>query len=331
MKRRRFGVTINEIAKMAGVSRATVSRYLNDGYVSEEKKERIAGVIAETGYIPSSQAQMLRTKKTGLIGVIIPKISSDSIGRMVDGIGEELAKEGYQLLLASTNNNEREEVRYLQTFRNNYVDGVILIGTIFRKEHRKALEELEVPVVILGQQYEGYACVYQDDCHSARDVAELLTKSCRHIAYIGVTPKDKAVGAARKKGFQTALSSKGLEPVAEKQIAFRMEEGYQAMRQIVETIPYIDGVFCATDMIAAGALQYLREAGLQRKVCVTGMGDSRIATILQPSLSTVHFHYKSSGREAARLLIEMLQKSEDVRKEIKMGYQIIERDSTRDI
>lgn len=324
-------MTINEIAKMAGVSRATVSRYLNDGYVSEEKKERIAGVIAETGYIPSSQAQMLRTKKTGLIGVIIPKISSDSISRMVDGIGEELAKEGYQLLLASTNNNEREEVRYLQTFRNNYVDGVILIGTIFRKEHRKALEELEVPVVILGQQYEGYACVYQDDCHSARDVAELLTKSCRHIAYIGVTPRDKAVGAARKKGFQTALSSKGLEPVAEKQIAFRMEEGYQAMRQIVETIPYIDGVFCATDMIAAGALQYLREAGLQRKVCVTGMGDSRIATILQPSLSTVHFHYKSSGREAARLLIEMLQKSEDVRKEIKMGYQIIERDSTRDI
>ena len=324
-------MTINEIAKMAGVSRATVSRYLNDGYVSEEKKERIAGVIAETGYIPSSQAQMLRTKKTGLIGVIIPKISSDSIGRMVDGIGEELAKEGYQLLLASTNNNEREEVRYLQTFRNNYVDGVILIGTIFRKEHRKALEEMEVPVVILGQQYEGYACVYQDDCHSARDVAELLTKSCRHIAYIGVTPKDKAVGAARKKGFQTALSSKGLEPVAEKQIAFRMEEGYQAMKQIVETIPYIDGVFCATDMIAAGALQYLREAGLERKVCVTGMGDSRIATILQPSLSTVHFHYKSSGREAARLLIEMLQKSEDVRKEIKMGYQIIERDSTRDI
>ena len=188
-----------------------------------------------------------------------------------------------------------------------------------------------MPVVILGQQYEGYACVYQDDCHSARDVAELLTKSCRHIAYIGVTPKDKAVGAARKKGFQTALSSKGLEPVAEKQIAFRMEEGYQTMRQIVETIPYIDGVFCATDMIAAGALQYLREVGLERKVCVTGMGDSQIATILQPSLSTVHFHYKSSGREAARLLIEMLQKSEDVRKEIKMGYQIIERDSTRDI
>lgn len=322
-------MTINEIAEMAGVSRATVSRYLNNGYVSGEKRERIARVIQETGYVPSSQAQMLRSKKTGLIGVIIPKISSDSISRMVDGIGEELAKEGYQLLLASTNNNEREEIRYLQTFRNNYVDGVILIGTIFRREHRKALEELEVPVVVLGQQYEGYACVYQDDCHGARDVAELLTKSCHHIAYIGVTPKDKAVGAARKRGFQMALSSKGLQPVAEKQVAFRMEDGYQAMKEIVETIPQVDGVFCATDMIAAGALQYLRETETEHGVCVTGMGDSRIATILQPSLSTVHFHYKSSGREAARLLIEMLQKQEDVRKEIKMGYQIIERDSTK--
>lgn len=322
-------MTINEIAQLAGVSRATVSRYLNQGYVSEEKKKRIAQVIEETGYIPSSQAQMLRSKKTGLIGVIIPKISSDSISRMVDGIGEELAKAGYQLLLASTNNNEHEEVRYLQTFRNNYVDGVILIGTIFRKEHKKALEELEVPVVILGQQYDGYACVYQDDCHGARDVAALLTKTCQHIAYIGVTTKDKAVGAARRKGLQTALASAGLTLETEQQAAFRMEDGYHAMKQIMKTFPQTDGVFCATDMIAAGAMQYLREAGIKQKIRLTGMGDSRVATILQPSLSTVHFHYKSSGVEAARLLIEMLQKETDVRKEIKMGYQIIERESTQ--
>ena len=97
----------------------------------------------------------------------------------------------------------------------------------------------------------------------------------------------------------------------------------------MKTFPQTDGVFCATDMIAAGAMQYLREAGIKQKICLTGMGDSRVATILQPSLSTVHFHYKSSGVEAARLLIEMLQKETDVRKEIKMGYQIIERESTQ--
>ena len=93
-------MNINDIAKLAGVSRATVSRYLNGGYVSAEKKEKIGGVIKETGYKPSYQAQMLRTKKTGIIGVILPKINSDAISRMVEGISAVLKKAGYQLLMA---------------------------------------------------------------------------------------------------------------------------------------------------------------------------------------------------------------------------------------
>ena len=92
-------MTINEIARMAGVSRATVSRYLNSGYVSAEKSERIRRVIEETGYRPSAQAQILRTKKTRLIGVVIPKINSDSISRMVAGISGVLSRSGYELLL----------------------------------------------------------------------------------------------------------------------------------------------------------------------------------------------------------------------------------------
>ena len=102
-------ITINEIAKMAGVSRATVSRYLNQGSISQEKKEKIRRVIEETGYQPSVQAQTLRSKKTKLILVIIPKINSDSIGRMVEGISLILQEEGFRLLLACTNNKEKEE------------------------------------------------------------------------------------------------------------------------------------------------------------------------------------------------------------------------------
>lgn len=324
-------MTINEIAELAGVSRATVSRYLNDGYVSKEKKEQIRRVIEETGYTPSSQAKTLRTKKTGLIGVIIPKINSDSISRIVAGIGEVLAKEGYQLLLANTNNNEREEVRYLQTFRANCVDGVILLGTIFRKEHRKALEDMGVPVVVLGQQYESTACVYHDDYHAAKAVTELLTKQCKRIAYIGVTPKDRAVGTERKKGFMAALTEAGQKPLIEEQIAFRMEDGYLAMQKIMKSFPQTDGVFCATDSIAVGAMKYIKERHdrLPQKVRIVGIGDSRLGTIMEPSLTTVHFYYKTSGMEAARLLVEMIKKEISIRKEIKMGYEIIERDSTK--
>ena len=98
-------MNINEIARLAGVSRATVSRYLNNGYVSEEKKAVIHRVIEETGYQPSSQAQMLRTKKTRLVGVILPKINSNTISREAAGISDILTKKGYQIILANTNND----------------------------------------------------------------------------------------------------------------------------------------------------------------------------------------------------------------------------------
>ena len=107
-------MNINEIARLAGVSRATVSRYLNNGYVSSEKKEVIRRVIQETGYQPSSQAQTLRTKKTSLIGVILPKINSDTISREVTGISDILTRRGYQLILANTNNDVEEELKKLQ-------------------------------------------------------------------------------------------------------------------------------------------------------------------------------------------------------------------------
>ena len=97
---------INSIAKLAGVSRATVSRYLNDGYVSAEKRKVIARVIKETGYVPSQQAQTLRTGKTNIVGVILPKVNSHAVSRMLSGMTLEFNDAHYQTLLANTNNNK---------------------------------------------------------------------------------------------------------------------------------------------------------------------------------------------------------------------------------
>ena len=97
-------MTIKEIAALAGVSSAAVSRYLNGGYISDEKKEQIKKVIEETGYHPSTQARILRTKRASLVGVVVPKINSESISRITAGIGQVLAARGYQMLLASTDN-----------------------------------------------------------------------------------------------------------------------------------------------------------------------------------------------------------------------------------
>ena len=145
-------MTIKEIAQLAGVSSAAVSRYLNGGYVSEEKKEQIRKVIEETGYQPSAQARMLRTKKASLVGVVVPKINSESISRITAGIESVLAERGYQMLLAGTDNTPAKEVEYLRLFENYPVDGIILVGTMFTAGHRKFLKETKVPVVVIGQR-----------------------------------------------------------------------------------------------------------------------------------------------------------------------------------
>lgn len=144
-------MTIKEIAQLAGVSSAAVSRYLNGGYVSEEKKEQIRKVIEETGYQPSAQARMLRTKKASLVGVVVPKINSESISRITAGIESVLAERGYQMLLAGTDNTPAKEVEYLRLFENYPVDGIILVGTMFTAGHRKFLKETKVPGVVIGR------------------------------------------------------------------------------------------------------------------------------------------------------------------------------------
>lgn len=325
-------MNINEIAKLAGVSRATVSRFLNNGYVSEDKKEKIRQVIEETGYKPSTQAQTLRTKKTNVIGVIIPKINSESISRMVAGISTELTKAGYQLLLANTNNDEKEEVKYLRVLAESQVDGIILIGTVFTAAHKKVLKELAVPVVILGQSLAGYSCVYYDDYHAAYEVTAHLLSHGKHPACIGVMERDEAAGKRRKEGFLDAVRDAGIDtestPCVEGK--FNMDSGYEQAKLLLEKAPEIDSIFCATDGIAIGAVTYLRESGKQipGEISVAGIGDSEIARVCMPKLTTVHYYYKTSGEEAARLLVNMLSSGDQIRREVKMGYEIVYGKST---
>ncbi len=326
-------MNINEIARLAGVSRATVSRYLNDGYVSEEKRERIKKVIEETGYQPSSQAQMLRTKKTRLVGVILPKINSDTVSRMVAGISDVLSRSGYQLLLANTNNNLEEELKYLKVFKDNHVDGILFIGTIFTAKHKKLLRECKVPLVILGQRLEGYSCVFHDDYHASRQITELLMEKGKIPGFIGVTTRDEAAGFSRKKGFEAALRSKEI-PFGQEQMVeagFDIASGYQKMKELLKQVPDVDSVFCATDNIAIGAMMYLKEIGksIPKDIQLAGIGDTPQSRIVTPRLSTVHFYYKTSGMEAASMLVERMESEQAVHKELKMGYEIIKNASMR--
>ena len=114
--------------------------------------------------------------------------------------------QAYRLLLANTDNRIEKELEYLEVFRGGNVDGVILVATMLSAAHRKALAALGVPAVLVGQQMDGISCVYHDDRGAARAVTELLLqKGRRLIGYIGVTPRDRAAGSARRAGYQDAF------------------------------------------------------------------------------------------------------------------------------
>lgn len=325
---------INQIARMAGVSRATVSRYLNDGYVSQEKRDVIRRVIEQTGYVPSQHAKTLRTGRTNLVGVIIPKINSASVSRMVAGITPVLNEAGYQVLLANTDNDAAREVEFLTLFsEKNQVDGIILVATVVTPAHEEAMSGLPVPLVVLDQRVAGRSCVYQDDFEALRAVTSLALRDARHPAYVGVLEEDVSAGRMRKEGFLAACSEAGVEvPARALAIAeFTVDSGYERAEEILASYPEVDAIVCATDSIAYGALTCLREYGrrVPEDVAVTGVGDAEISQIVTPTLTTVHHHYKTSGAEAAELLVSAMTGEGRVSREVKMGYEVVARNSTR--
>ncbi len=182
-------MNIAEIAKRAGVSNAAVSRYFNNGYISEEKREKIRKVVEETGYRPSVQAQTLRTKKTKMIGMIVPKVASASLGRVVEGVLSILNENGYRMLLVVTQNDPEKELEYLDALDDKQVDGVILVATVFTAEHKRALKNMPVPTIIVGQQLAGHCCIYHDDYHASYELTKLFfDRGKEKLGYTNIWP-----------------------------------------------------------------------------------------------------------------------------------------------
>ena len=329
-------MNIIDIAKMAGVSKSTVSRYLNDGYVGDESREKIKAVIEETGFLPQRQAKSMRTKKTNLIGVILPKISTETPPKVVDGITEVLSDYGYDVLIANTNLSIDKEIEYLKIFRNNQVDGIIFMATKITKKHLEIMKEVKVPIVIVSQEVEGYASVSHDDYNASKEMVEyLINKNHTNIGFIGVYEEDISVGYERKKGYIDKLKEHNIKVNLEniKIGDFSQESGFKLVEELMTQENKPTAIFAVTDNIAIGAIDWLKENGYKvpEDIAIVGMGDSRLSRVITPKLTTIHFSYKTSGIKSAEIMIKLLnmneKKLENIEKKIKLKYRLVERDS----
>ncbi|MCK8817720.1 LacI family transcriptional regulator [Natroniella sulfidigena] len=337
-----MGLTIKEIAKLAGVSKSTVSRVINNSeHVSDEARKKVKEVVEKTGYVPSSIAKDLKNNQTDTIGVILPRINTSTFSEAVEGMSKVLYQNGYNLLLANTRLNKEDELEYLRLLKRKRVSGILFFATEITTQHQEVLEKLNIPVIILGQDVSNLLelpSVIQDDFQAAKDIVNyLIAHGHKRIAYIGVTEDDVAVGQLRKNGYQRALAENNLEVKADYfyqgGFDFSTDSGYQGMSRIIadsERLP--TAVFAVTDRLAIGAMKCLREQGYRvpDDISVVGIGDTEMSSLITPELTTIRYDQFKTGELASGLLLDLIA-GQDVTVKSVMDYSIIERESVKKI
>lgn len=322
-------VTIIDIARLAGVAKSTVSRYLNGGAVSEETRHKIERVIKETGYVPNTFAQSLKAKRTGMIGTIVPRLNSYAASRTMMGIDDQLKEAEYQMLIANTNQHIEREIEHIYSFARQKAAGIILLATEITPAHLEAVRSMNIPFLIVGQQHEQLYSVTHDDESSAYDLGNLvLSKGHRKIAYLGVTERDVAVGMKRKQGFTRAVEQAGDCEVRYYETSFAIPDARELALQIMQSPDCPDVFVCATDNIALGVLKSAYQLGrsVPEHFSITGFGGYDVTEIVHPGITTVQYDYQAAGMLAARNIVHLIN-GEPIPKISISGYQIIERES----
>ncbi|ACQ69122.1 transcriptional regulator, LacI family [Exiguobacterium sp. AT1b] len=301
-------VTIKDIAELAGVAKSTVSRYLNGGSVGKATREKLDRVIRDTNYEPNQFAQSLKSKQTKMIGVIVPRLDSYAASRTMMGIDEQLTERGYQMLVVNTAQQTEREIEQLYNLAKQKVAGIIWLGTTVTERHLEAIETIQIPVLLIGQQHDNVHSLVYPDHEAAYALGTRFTEwGHRNVVYVGVYESDIAVGQARRDGFLKAFqeSESNVNII---QTTFKIEDAIPIGEQLADEVGTISLIVCATDNIALGVLKGLANQGVSvpRDVSVSGFGGYDFTEVLHPSITTVHLPYRRTGAKAADMMLQLL-------------------------
>lgn len=300
-------VTINDIAKLAGVAKSTVSRYLNGGSVGQATRDKIERVIQETNYEPNQFAQSLKSKQTKMIGVIVPRLDSYAASRTMMGIDERLTERGYQMLVVNTAQQTEREIEQLYNLAKQKVAGIIWLGTTVTERHLQAIQDIQIPVLLIGQEHRHvHSLVYPDFDAAYALGKQFMDWGHRDIIYVGVEEYDIAVGQTRRDGFLRAFNEAGAD-VKTYTTSFKIDDAIPIGAQIGHELS-ASLVVCATDNIALGVLKGLANAGktVPGDISVSGFGGYDFTEVLHPSITTVHLPYRRTGSRAADMILQLL-------------------------
>ncbi|MCG3729751.1 LacI family transcriptional regulator [Vibrio cincinnatiensis] len=304
--------SLHDVARLAGVSKSTVSRVINDEYgVKESTKIKVLKAVADCGYVVNQVAKDLKSQKTNLIGVIVPRVSSHATAQGVDGLTTIFEQAGKHVLLANTHQVHAKELEYIQIFNQKRVEGIVFYATHLDTALIKAIQQSPVPVVLIGQDGSLYnipSVVHDDQRVGFEAGHRLVAAGCKNIGFIGVQSDDVAVDVLRSQGLEQSLALHQQELLFHVRGDFSIESGYCLAKQQIAAYPHLDGLFCATDRLAVGAIKALQELGIAvgQQIKVLGVGNDELAYVSNPSLSTFNYAFDKAGENAAKMLLERI-------------------------
>lgn len=331
------GITLGDVARIAGVSPITASRALNTPeQVAPETLARVREAVARTGYVPNRLAGGLASARSRLVAAVVPTIAGPVFMEMVQSLTSALAEAGYQLMLGQSGYTESREDALLEAIIGRRPDGIVLTGIMHSAEGRRRLLASGIPVVETWDLTPTPIDMLVGFSHieaAAAVVRHLQAKGRRRLALLS---GDDERAQRRNRGFVDEALRLGLArdaadiPVELVPAPTTLGSGRAGLGRLLARAPETDAVFCSSDLLALGVLTEAAARGIAvpRQLAVVGFGDLAFAADTEPALSTVRIDGTAIGRRAAGFIVDRAEGRTVGDKVLDLGFRVIERASS---
>ena len=333
-------VTIKDIARVAKVSIATVSKVVNgkDHNITTATRQRVLETINELNYVPNRIASSMITKNTYTIGLVIPDITNPFFPEVARGVEDYANQAGYHVVLCNSDNNPKKESTYIYMLQEKMVDGIIITSTSANniEESVRHNIRIDIPVITVDRDLANFRTkgkILVDNVAGAFDaVSFMIEKGYRKIVHLSGTI-NSTPSVQRLEGYRKALEYNNIEfnPDLYLEGTYDIEFGYEGIKKIIDKKIDFDSVFCGNDLIAIGAMKAAKELGYKvpSEIGVMGFDNSYLAGLVSPSLSTVNQPNYQMGYKAAELLINYIKNPSEPHNEVVLKTELVIRESTR--
>lgn len=329
--------TIQDVARRAGVSIATVSRVLNGtARVNADVTARVQAAIGELHYQPSRAARTLRANRSAIIGLLISDIQNPFFTTLVRSIEDVVQRNGYSLILCNSDENPQKEREYVEVLCAEHIAGAIVVPTRERTQTLRPFHEHQIPIVALDRRVEDGvtdAVLVDNEQGAYEAVRHLIANGYRRIGMI-MGPENTTTGRGRRDGCRRALAEAGLplDPQCERFGTFKAASGRELAADLLNLAEPIDALFVGNNLMTLGALEALHERNMwfPRDIAVVGFDEMPWAALSAISLTTVNQPVYELGSTAALRLFQHLQSPTPLtRQEIILTPTLQVRDSSR--